>query len=104
MMVKPPPRRIASTCPPWPLRKAGDCQIVDVMSDVTDFRDTAERLGSLDALAGVETAVTHLAGAMDLPQFVLLCTRQTGGRCCRARTHPGTSLCGYSGAPHPRGN
>ena len=52
--------------------KAGDCQIVDVMSDVTDFRDTAERLGDLDALISVDTAVAHLAGAMGLPTFVLL--------------------------------
>ena len=53
-------------------RHAGDCQIVDVMSDVTDFCDTVERLGNLDALVGVDTTVTHLAGAMDLPTFVLL--------------------------------
>ena len=42
------------------------------MSDVTDFRDTAERLGNLDALVSVDTAVAHLAGAMGLPTFVLL--------------------------------
>lgn len=48
-------------------RHAGDGQIVDVMSDVTDFRDTAERLGDLDALVSVDTAA-----AVDLPTFVLL--------------------------------
>jgi len=42
------------------------------MSDVTDFRDTAERLGNLDALVSVDTTVDHLAGAMGLPTFVLL--------------------------------
>jgi len=42
------------------------------MSDVTDFRDTAERLGNLDALVSVDTAAAHLAGAMGLPTFVLL--------------------------------
>ena len=51
---------------------AGDGQIVDIMSNVTDFRDTAERLGGLDALVSVDTAVAHLAGAMGLPTFVLL--------------------------------
>jgi len=47
-------------------------RIVDVMSEVTDFRDTAKRLGKLDALVSVDTAVAHLAGAMSLPTFVLL--------------------------------
>ena len=42
------------------------------MSDGTDFRDTAERLGNLDALVSVDTAVAHLAGAIGLPTFVLL--------------------------------
>ena len=53
-------------------RHADAGKIVDVMSDVTDFRDTAERLGDLDALISVDTAVAHLAGAMGLPTFVLL--------------------------------
>ena len=53
-------------------RHAGDGQMVDVMSDVTDFHDTAERLGKLDALVSVDTAVAHLAGAMGLPTFVPL--------------------------------
>ena len=51
---------------------SGKSQIVDIMSNVTDFRDTAERLADLDALISVDTAVAHLAGAMGIPTFVLL--------------------------------
>ena len=42
------------------------------MSDVTDFRDTTERLGNLDALVSVDTAVAHLAAALNKPTWVLL--------------------------------
>ncbi|MGB0694379.1 MAG: tetratricopeptide repeat protein [Rhodospirillaceae bacterium] len=42
------------------------------MSDVHDLSDTAEILSGLDGVLGVDTAVTHLAGAMGLPVFLLL--------------------------------
>lgn len=42
------------------------------MSDVTDFRDTAERLGALGSLVSGDKAVAHLAGAMGLLTFILL--------------------------------
>ena len=53
-------------------RDANAGQIFDVMSDVTDFRDMADRLSGLDALVSVDTAVAHLAGAIGLPTFILL--------------------------------
>lgn len=44
----------------------------DLGAHLTDFADTAAAISCLDAVVGVETAVTHLAGAMEKPTFLLL--------------------------------
>jgi ADP-heptose:LPS heptosyltransferase len=39
---------------------------------ITDFADTAALVSELDLVVSVDTAVVHLAGAMDLPVWVFL--------------------------------
>jgi hypothetical protein len=46
--------------------------IVDLSSKIEDFRDTAELIHSLDLIISVDTAVSHLAGAMGKPVWTLL--------------------------------
>ncbi|HVT87531.1 MAG TPA: tetratricopeptide repeat-containing glycosyltransferase family protein [Tepidisphaeraceae bacterium] len=46
--------------------------IIDWTDDLNDFADTAGLIQNLDLVITVDTAVAHLAGAMDKPVFVLL--------------------------------
>lgn len=46
--------------------------MIDLASGIADFRDTARCLRKLDLVITVDTAIAHLAGAMDLTTFVLL--------------------------------
>ena len=47
-------------------------RVRDGTRDCVDFLDTAEVLASLDLVLSVDTAVVHLAGAMNIPTWVLL--------------------------------
>jgi tetratricopeptide (TPR) repeat protein len=46
-------------------------QPFDPMQDVTDFADTAAILASLDLVISVDTSTAHLAGAMNVPVWIL---------------------------------
>ncbi|MGB8167967.1 MAG: tetratricopeptide repeat-containing glycosyltransferase family protein [Chthoniobacteraceae bacterium] len=52
-----------------PLTEAG---VVDVTDLITDFADTAALIVELDLVISVDTAVAHLAGALDRPVWTLL--------------------------------
>lgn len=47
--------------------------MVDVGSQLRDFADTASVLAELDVLITVDTAIAHLAGALGLNPWVMLC-------------------------------
>lgn len=53
--------------------------------DIQDFDDTAALLSQLDLLITVDTAPAHLAGAMNLPCWVLLPARRCDWRWLRGR-------------------
>lgn len=44
----------------------------ELMDDVRDFSDTAALLAQLDLVVTVDTSVAHLAGAMDVPTWLLV--------------------------------
>lgn len=46
--------------------------VIDATIGVNDFRDTAERLHSMDLLIAVDTAMVHLAGAMGKEVWTLI--------------------------------
>ena len=53
---------------PW-LQKHG---VVDHSECLDDFYDTACVISQLDLVISVDTAVTHLAGALDVPVWTML--------------------------------
>ena len=58
----------ASQLDPWREQRG----VVDHSKDLQDFYDTACVIGQLDLVISVDTAVTHLAGAMDVPVWTML--------------------------------
>ena len=46
--------------------------LVDWTDELTDFSDTAALIGALDMIISVDTAVVHVAGAMNKPAWVFL--------------------------------
>ncbi|MDR3579532.1 MAG: tetratricopeptide repeat protein [Oryzomonas sp.] len=47
-------------------------KIVDFTTELKDFSDTAALMANLDLVIGVDTSVTHLAGALGIPVMMLL--------------------------------
>jgi hypothetical protein len=47
-------------------------RLIDLTGDIRDFADTAALMAHLDLVISVDTAVTHLAGAMARPVWALL--------------------------------
>jgi tetratricopeptide (TPR) repeat protein len=45
--------------------------LIDLTSDLHTFEDTAALMANLDLIISVDTAVAHLAGALDKPVFIL---------------------------------
>jgi ADP-heptose:LPS heptosyltransferase len=45
--------------------------LIDFTSDLADFADMAAVVENLDMVITVDTAVAHLAGAMDKPAWVV---------------------------------
>ena len=58
----------SSQLQPW-LQQPG---VVDHSDDLHDFYDTACVISQLDLVISVDTAVTHLAGALDVPVWTML--------------------------------
>ena len=58
----------ASQLDPW--RKSRG--VVDHSDQLHDFYDTASVISQLDLVISVDTAVTHLAGALDVPVWTML--------------------------------
>jgi len=50
----------------------GRSDVVQIGPSFQDFADTAAAIAALDAVIAVDTAVAHLAGAMNAPLFLLL--------------------------------
>lgn len=48
-------------------------QITDVTEDISNFDDTAAALKNLDILITIDTALAHLAGALGVKTYLLLC-------------------------------
>lgn len=55
------------------LSQAHDVPVTPLGNYLADFSDTAAVLCELDLLITVDTSVAHLAGALGIPAFVLLC-------------------------------
>jgi tetratricopeptide (TPR) repeat protein len=49
----------------------GFTKIIDLMDDVKDFTDTAAIIENLDLVISVDTAIAHLAAAMEKPTWML---------------------------------
>jgi Flp pilus assembly protein TadD len=64
--------------------RAAEFPLLDVMTDVRDFADTAGLIANLDLVISVDTSVVHLAGALGKPVFLLdrydNCWRWLSGR------------------------
>jgi ADP-heptose:LPS heptosyltransferase len=54
--------------------------------DIQDFADTAAIVSQLDVLISVDTAIVHLAGALNKPCWVLLPAHRSDWRWLDART------------------
>lgn len=74
----------------------GPASLIDLAPHIASFDDTAALLASLDLIITVDTAVAHLAGAMDRPCWVLLPDYKTDWRWMKKRTdtpwYPGMRL------------
>ena len=55
--------------------------VVDHSDQLQDFYDTACVISQLDLVISVDTAVTHLAGALDVPVGPCFSTMQISGGC-----------------------
>jgi len=60
--------------------------ILDLGSDIHDFADTAAILAQLDLVICIDTAIAHLAGALNKPCWVLLPASGTDWRWLRERS------------------
>ena len=58
----------AAQLDPWRAKKG----IIDHSEELHDFYDTACVMSQLDLVISVDTAVTHLAGALDIPVWTML--------------------------------
>lgn len=54
------------------IASAGSMELIDHTGQLKDFSDTAAFIANLNLVIGVDTAVTHLAGAMGKPVWVIL--------------------------------
>ena len=59
--VKPEQRELPASC------------VIPLGDELRDFADTAAALSALDLLITVDTSVAHLAGALGIPTWTLLC-------------------------------
>jgi hypothetical protein len=53
------------------VRASADLPLIDLMSEVEDFADTAALIANLDLVIAVDSAVAHLAAAMGKPVWLL---------------------------------
>lgn len=60
--------------------------ILDLGSDIIDFADTAAIVAQLDLVICIDTAIAHLAGALNKPCWVLLPASGTDWRWLRERS------------------
>jgi ADP-heptose:LPS heptosyltransferase len=51
---------------------AGAKNLIDLRSELNDFRDTAAVISTLDLVIAIDTAVAHLAGALGKRTFLML--------------------------------
>jgi tetratricopeptide (TPR) repeat protein len=63
-----------------------DQPIAHLGSDIQDFADTAAIVAQLDLVISIDTAIVHLAGALNKPCWVLLPASGTDWRWLRERT------------------
>jgi len=64
-LQKGPAASHAATAPP-------EMELIDWTADLYDFAETAALIANLDLVIGIESAVTHLAGAMGKPVWAVL--------------------------------
>ena len=50
----------------------GNLSVLNIGDEVVDFEETAAVVANMDLVITVDTAMAHLAGAMDIPDWVLL--------------------------------
>lgn len=58
------------------LMEGDDVNCIDIAPLLKDFNDSALALNELDGLVSVDTSVVHLAGAIDVPVFLILPSRE----------------------------